>query len=67
MFRDEEPESDQRAGNLIGQELPYGPFQTEGVTGFASIQQVGAMSVDKYRAAVRAKRVEFFFGARKLQ
>ena len=35
MFRNQEPEAHQSAGDLVGQELAYTPFDARRVTGFS--------------------------------
>jgi hypothetical protein len=65
VFGHQEPEADQRAADLIGQELPHGPLEAGRIGPFDAPLAVGALGLDLGGGAgPGAERVEFFFAGR---
>ena len=65
IFWNEQPEADEVAGDLIGQQLAYTAFQTDRIARFLSVAATSAIALNKL--SVGTKRVEFFFVGRRLQ
>lgn len=61
MFRYQEPEADEIAGDLVGEQLADVAFEAFGVGWFASRASFCAMCIYLGLGSVRSEGVEFFF------
>ena len=64
VLGNEQPQTDQGAGNLVGQQLPDLPFQTFGVRQELALLELGMLSENLLGRGLRVKGVEFFFAGR---
>jgi len=64
MFGHQEPQPDEGAGDLIGQELADVALATGGVGRFEPSGRLGAMGLQLQRRGGWPKDVEFFFAGR---
>ena len=66
MFGYEEPESDQGATDLVGEELSHAPFEARGVARFGFGPLLGAMGFNRW-LRLRMIAMKFFFAGQSLQ
>ena len=64
MFGSQEPETDQVARNLIGQQLADAAFDAEVIEPFAPIFSQGSKRLQLHQRALGVELIEFFFGGR---
>lgn len=64
VFGRQQPESDQVARNLIGQQLTNAAFDAEVIELFAPIFSQGSKGLQFHGGTLRVELIEFFFGVR---
>ena len=64
MLRDQQPQAELIAGNLIGQQLAHLPLQAFGIGRFGALFAAGALGLDGSQWSLGIKGVEFFFAVR---
>ena len=64
MFRGEQPEANQVAGNLIGQQLADAAFDAERLESFAPVFSQRTKGLQFHGRTLGVELIEFFFAAR---
>lgn len=64
MFGRQQPETDQIARDLIGQQLANAAFDAEAIELFAPIFSQGPKGLQFHGRTLRVEQIEFFFGVR---
>lgn len=62
VFGGQQPETDEVAGNLIGQQLADAAFDAEAIESFAPVLSQGAKGFQFHDRTLGMKLIEFFFG-----